>query len=264
MKFSQSSLTKLPVTSHGKDLNKAVKKIVNFAYNEDVGSPDKEDGWSFTTTKDCCEDTGFMQSTTTSNTTKDCETEDLKESDCCSIASSDEDSKNSCTVSFGDFDMKTLAKEVIERKKAEKLNVMLDRNDMSKFFRIITNQKYGVPINSSCVVINNTYFDHEGKKKQPKEEFDESTSVIMTEDDKLDVLIYIADDIWHMIHENVYRRDGDKSMYDSEDGDGNHSLFEKLERIELKMTKLEKKLDATLNKFQELLERIPNLTNCDK
>ena len=79
MKFSQSTIPKLPITSHGKDLNNAVKKIVDFAYNEDVVSHNEEDGCTFTSTQVCCEDSGYLQSVTSN--IKNCETEDLKESD---------------------------------------------------------------------------------------------------------------------------------------------------------------------------------------
>ena len=263
MKFSQSTIPKMPITSHGKDLNNAVKKIVDFAYNEDVVSHNEEDGCTFTSTQVCCEDSGYLQSATSN--IKNCETEDLKESDCYSIGSNQQDnSKNSCNVSFCDFDVETFAKEVVERKKVEQLNVMLDKNDMSKFFRIVTNQKYSVPINSSCVVINNHFLDHDGKKKKSDEGDCDDISVVVDDNDKLDVLIYIVDDMWHMIHDDLNDRVGGKRMDGCVDGDGYNSLHEKMAHIDLKMTKVEQKLDATLNMFQELLAHITDRKNFDK
>ena len=85
MKFFQSTIPKMSITSHGKDLNNAAKKIIDFAYNEDVGSHNKEDGCTFTSTQVGCKDTGYLQSATSN--IKNCETEDPKESDCCSIGS---------------------------------------------------------------------------------------------------------------------------------------------------------------------------------
>ena len=139
----------------------------------------------------------------------------------------------------------SLADEDTTEKKIffEKFNVMLDKSEMRKFYRIIANQKYGVPVNTHCVVINNNFLDRTGTKKQAPEDINDEN--FMSQDDKLDIIIYVIDDIWHMVHDFM---NGRSNVYFNKSQ-------EKMTKLEIKIKKLEDKLDAVLDKMQKVLDR---------
>ena len=63
---------------------------------------------------------------------------------------------------------------------------------MKKNFMIMANQKYGVPLKSTCIIMNNNYVQNAKTiSKDPNAE--DKDEFYLTIDEKLDVIIYIVD-----------------------------------------------------------------------
>ena len=126
--------------------------------------------------------------------------------------------------------------DVSDDKMKEILEVMLNKEEMKKLFMIVANQKYGVPIKSTCIIMNNNYIQN-GKTitKDPDAEKDE---FYMSIDEKLDVIIYVVDLIWHELNDN---KNGDLKI--------KQELNESIERLHKMMMKLEEKVDHALDKI---------------
>ena len=105
----------------------------------------------------------------------------------------------------------------------------------------MANQKYGVPIKSGCVIINNNYV-LDGKSISTDQNDEVKDKAYLTIDEKLDVILYIVDLIWHQLNNKEEKIGGlDVKL--------NHELNKTFERLHKMMIKLEEKLDLALEKI---------------
>ena len=103
----------------------------------------------------------------------------------------------------------------------------------------MANQKYGVPLKSTCIIMNNNYVQN-GKTISKDPNAEDKDEFYLTIDEKLDVIIYIVDIIWHELNDN---KNGDSNMK------LNQELNESIERLHEMIIKLEEKVDHALDKI---------------
>ena len=118
---------------------------------------------------------------------------------------------------------------VTSPKKEEEFNIMLEQSEMKKMHMIIANIKNSFPINSRCVNINNN-FVHTGDGTFECSQDDEK--IYLPIDEKLDILIYITDVIFHEV-------DSLQTKFDV-----------KFEVLNKKMAVIDKKLDNLLDNLK--------------
>ena len=107
---------------------------------------------------------------------------------------------------------------------------MFNKTEMKKLFMIVANQKYGVQIKSTCIIMNNNYIQNsKAITKDPDAEKDE---FCMSIDEKLYVIIYSVDLIWLELNDN---KNGDLKI--------KQALNELIERFHKMMMKLKEKVD---------------------
>jgi len=116
---------------------------------------------------------------------------------------------------------------------------MLEKSEVKKLFKIMANQKYGVPLKSTCIIMNNNYVQN-GKTISKDPNAEDKDEFYLTIDEKLDVIIYIVDIIWHELNDN---KNGDSNMK------LNQELNESIERLHEMIIKLEEKVDHALDKI---------------
>lgn len=108
----------------------------------------------------------------------------------------------------------------------EEFNIMLEPNEMKKMYMILANKKHSVPLKSTCIILNHN-FVHTGGKTYERSHDDEN--FYLNIDEKLDVIIYITDVIFHEVNDMQKEFDA------------------KFELLNEKMAAIDKKLDILLN-----------------
>ena len=113
--------------------------------------------------------------------------------------------------------------------KEEEFNIMMEPSEMKKMHMILANIKNNIPINSRCVFINNNFVqtdDHTFECSQADEK------VYLPIDEKLEILIYITDVIFHEVDSLQKECDA------------------KFEVLNKKMAVIDKKLDNLLDNLK--------------
>ena len=141
---------------------------------------------------------------------------------------------------FDDEHFSTCPGDVSDDKEKDILEIMLEKSELKKFYMIMANQKYGVPLKSSCVIINNNYVQ-DGKTVSKDPNPDVKDDFYLTIDEKLDVIIYVVDLIWHELNDSRGNRDLNTKL--------KYELDESMENLHKMIKKLGEKVDLALDKI---------------
>ena len=147
-----------------------------------------------------------------------------------------------CSYIFDDEHFSARTGDVSDDLEKDIVELMLEESEMKKFYTIMANQKYGVPIKSSCVIINNNYV-LDGKTISADQNDEVKEKSYLTIDEKLDVILYIVDLIWHQLNDKEEKIGGlDMKLHHAE-------LNKTFERLHKMMIKLDEKLERALEKI---------------